>query len=403
MAIQQVANVNIILNGDGTSTSFTYSFESFYETVNGDSGQITNPGTVPTSATLINTVGNIPAGGAASLDGFGNIVLTFPSAWTGLGTCYIQLNFNSGTLAGTTQAWTSATALNTAWTLPLNGSNAVMVGFVVSGTLTGGTIVFEVSQDGANWFPVQGSITSGYTALTGWTPGVGSLPISIDVAGFAYFRNRISSVLTGTGTVTFIIQGDNSTNEPVPTVGQANGTNLHMTLDDAAGGNAVNTVVKGTQGARAITTQDIKDSGRTYVTFSATAAAGVTTEALFSFSQNKGGTVTAGVSSYTITSGKTFRIQSISVSVRAGAAAVPFSRCILRSNTAGATVATSNVVYNCGEVFGIAATIGVGGNETIEFPDGLEIAGNGTVSFGMSHLDQATTNIVNVTIAGFEY
>jgi hypothetical protein len=109
------------------------------------------------------------------------------------------------------------------------------------------------------------------------------------------------------------------------------------------------------------------------------------------------------VTSYTITSGKTLRIQSINVSVRAAAAAVPFSRCILRSNTAGATVVGSNVVYNCGEVFGIAATIGVGGQEMINFPDGLEIAGNGTISIGMSHLDQATTNIINVTICGYEY
>lgn len=278
-----------------------------------------------------------------------------------------------------------------------------MVGFVVSGSITGGTILFEVSQDGGNWLPIQGAIADGYTALTGWTSGVGSRAVQFDTAGYAYLRLRLNPVITGTGTVTFIIQGNETSIEPVPVVGQANGTNLHITLDDAAGGNAVNTVVKGTQGARAITTQDIKDSGRTYVSFSATGIAGVTGEALISFSQNKGGTVTAGVTSYTITSGKTFRIQSITVSVRAGAAAVPFSRCILRSNTAGATIATSSVVYNCGEVFGISATTGVGGQETISFPDGLEIAGNGTVSFGMSHLDQATTNIINVTIAGYEY
>ena len=150
--------------------------------------------------------------------------------------------------------------------------------------------------------------------------------------------------MVGAGSITVVQQTTQVSTVNVSTVGQPFGNQLHTTLDDSAGGNAVNTVVKGTQGARALATQDIKDSGRSYLTLTATAAAGVTTEALFSFSQNKGGTVTAGVSSYTITSGKTLRIQSMNVSVRAGAAAVPFSRCILRSNTAGATVVGSSVV-----------------------------------------------------------
>src|SRR5579863_1853753 len=146
MAIQQLVNITLNLQGDGSSTSFTYSFPSFYETVNQDGGQITNSTTLPTSAQIVGQQAPVPTGGTAAIDGFGNLTLNFPSAWSGQGLVSVALFFNSGTLAGTTQAWTSATALNTAWTLPLQGSNAVQVGFVVSGTLTGGTIVFEVSQ-----------------------------------------------------------------------------------------------------------------------------------------------------------------------------------------------------------------------------------------------------------------
>ena len=40
---------------------------------------------------------------------------------------------------------------------------------------------------------------------------------------------------------------------------------------------------------------------------------------------------------------------------------------------------------------------------SMDIPDGLEIAGNGTVSIGLSHLDQATTNIINLTSDGYEY
>lgn len=162
-------------------------------------------------------------------------------------------------------------------------------------------------------------------------------------------------------------------------------------------------LTKGTQGANGVSTQDLKDAGRTYVTFTALAAAGVTSEALFSFSQNKQGTVTGAVTSYVVTSGKTLRITAITISVRAGAAAVPFSRCVLRHNTAGATTASSPVAFLCPEVFGISATIGVGGQIAVAIPDGLEFRGDGTQTIGMSHLDQATTNIINVTICGFEY
>lgn len=168
-------------------------------------------------------------------------------------------------------------------------------------------------------------------------------------------------------------------------------------------GNVPPPTAKGTQGVTAQPVQNLKDAGRSYFTLTALAAAGVTAEALFTFSQNKAGTVTPSVTSYTITNGKILRIQSVTISVRAGAAAVPFSRCVLRSNTGGATVVGSNVVYDFGEVFGIAATIGVGGSMTINFPDGLEIAGNGTISIGVSHLDQATTNVLNFTLCGYEY
>lgn len=161
---------------------------------------------------------------------------------------------------------------------------------------------------------------------------------------------------------------------------------------------------KGAQ-ASAQSVQSLKDSGRTFITLTAQALAGVTSETLIStFNLNKGGTYTTGsVGSYTITSGKTLRIQNISMSIRAGAAAVPFSRMTLRSNTAGATVATSNILWQGPEVFGISATSGVGGQVSVDFPDGLEVAGNGTISIGMSHLDQATTNVINISIVGYEY
>ena len=237
MAIQQSVQIDLVLVGDGSALTFTYAFSKIFNMLVNGGGEafLFNAGTLPSSANVVNNP--IFPSCVSSLDGFGNLVLTFSSA-PGLGVVgpvSVQLLFNSGTLAGTTAAWTSATALNTTWTLPLNGSNSCAVGFVVSGTVTTGTLLFEVSQDGANWLPIQGAIADGYTSLTGWTPGVGSRVISFDTAGYAYLRMRLNPVITGTGTVTFIFQASNALAEPVPVVGQADGSKLHMVLDDATG------------------------------------------------------------------------------------------------------------------------------------------------------------------------
>jgi hypothetical protein len=207
MSIQQQATIQLPLLGDGVSTSFTYSFDKLYETISLDSGQITAPGTIPNSVAIDTVGGNIPTGGTASLDGFGNLVLNFPAAWSGQGYINLSLSFNSGTLAGTSQAWTSATAVNTTWTLPLQGSNSVLVPIVIAGTVTGGALQFQASADGATWLTVQGTTASSFQTIAQWNLVSGNTAIQFNVAGYSYFRITLSSVVVGTGSVTFIIQG----------------------------------------------------------------------------------------------------------------------------------------------------------------------------------------------------
>lgn len=207
MAITQQNQIVLILIGDGVATSFTYSFSKFYETITNDAGQITAPNTLPTSVSVQSVNGAVPVGTTATLDGFGNLVLTFPSAFSGQGQCIVNLEFASGTLAGTTAAWTSATALNTTWTLPLSGAESVLLGIVVTGTVTAGNLNFEVSMDGATWFATQGTLPTYFQFLIGaWTPASGNAALTFDTAGYSYFRVRLNPVITGSGTVTFIIQ-----------------------------------------------------------------------------------------------------------------------------------------------------------------------------------------------------
>lgn len=162
------------------------------------------------------------------------------------------------------------------------------------------------------------------------------------------------------------------------------------------------TLTKGTQGANGLSTQDLKDAGRTFVTLNADGVAGVTSNTALTFSKNVGNTVTATQTSYTITSGKTFRVQNITLALRSAAAAIAFAKVYLRSNSAGATVAASNIIWST-EINTNSATSGTGAWTVVDFPDGFEIAGDGTKSIGLSHLDQATTNLVSATLVGYEY
>jgi hypothetical protein len=212
MAIQQTVVIDLFLQGDGASTVFTYSFNKLFSLLLDSGGVVMNPSALPSSATTLGVPGTFPSC-VSTIDGFGNLVLTFGSAiGNGVsGEVTVQLNFASGTLSGTTAAWTSATALNTTWTLPLAGSAAVLVPFVVTGTVTAGTIIFQASADGATWFPIQGTLPTGFQTTSSWTPAIGNNAVLFNTTGYSYLRLSLSVVIAGSGTVTFIMQGTAAT------------------------------------------------------------------------------------------------------------------------------------------------------------------------------------------------
>jgi hypothetical protein len=162
------------------------------------------------------------------------------------------------------------------------------------------------------------------------------------------------------------------------------------------------TLTKGTQGSTGFSTQNLKDAGRTYITFTADAVAGVVAETLLTFTVNKQGTATASQTNYTVTSGKTLRIQAITIGVQAGAAAGEWVRVKLRHNTAGATTTASSLVLTAACGTGGATTAGMG-EESFPLPDGLEIFGNGTQTIALTHISSATTNVESITLVGYEY
>jgi hypothetical protein len=150
------------------------------------------------------------------------------------------------------------------------------------------------------------------------------------------------------------------------------------------------------------------NSNRTYKTFWAnTAASGTTTTETaitLTYANGIGGSTTTGTS-FTPTSGKTFRITSITFGCRGNSTATAqitvFS---LRVNTSGAVTTSSNI--NLSTVCATPSTANAWDRVTVSIPDGaLEIAGNGTIQWGMTANATFTTNAPtwDVLITGYEF
>lgn len=157
------------------------------------------------------------------------------------------------------------------------------------------------------------------------------------------------------------------------------------------------TLTKATQGATGFSVQDLKDAGRTAVILSVTAVASVAVEAMFTLNQWKAGTVTTGTS-YTVTAGKTFRLQSIQFGCRFAtpSTTVTFANC--RFNLRSGNLITSPLVYGDTK---LSAANTPTPNSDLAVPDGLEFPA--ATVLGVSHLSSAATLLLDLVLVGYEY
>ena len=190
-------------------------------------------------ATLDSTL----AAGTAPTDGFGVLQQynTTQPAPTNAQTVSLQSD-QSGNLLEfpgvqfkTGAAWTSATAVNTlqypTGTTTIGapiGAEAIIVQLDQTTTLTGGAVTFQGSYDGINWVSIPTgqlinpqtfvSLTNPYTFVASTQQ-----PFMIILQGFVYVRLNLTTVITGTGSVTpyWTVIGDS----PVSTVAIASGFN----------------------------------------------------------------------------------------------------------------------------------------------------------------------------------
>lgn len=110
-----------------------------------------------------------------------------------------------GRATPSTAAWTSATALNTALTQDVRGYSTVVL-TISSGTISGGNITFEVSdsQGFTNAYQIsanaQTNLANSASLTRAITTGANESWI-FNVSGYSAFRVRLSTVITGAGTV----------------------------------------------------------------------------------------------------------------------------------------------------------------------------------------------------------
>ena len=156
---------------------------------------------------------------------------------------------------------------------------------------------------------------------------------------------------------------------------------------------------KGVQSTAPMPTQDMKDSGRTYMTFYVDAIAGVTTEALVTMNINTAGTVSTGTS-YTVPTGKTLRLTTMSTTIRTTNTTSVYGRVRVRS--AAAVAATSGILLNT-DVSALtgAYAAGAGNNISYSVTDGIEIAAGQQI--GISQILSQTASTVSTIVSGFLY
>jgi len=159
-------------------------------------------------------------------------------------------------------------------------------------------------------------------------------------------------------------------------------------------------LVKGIQYPNGITTQNLKDAGRQRVSIVFQAVAPAVADTLLSIIKKIDGVALAASTTIPVTNNKTLRIESMTFSVKAGAAAAAFATFTLRINPTGvALIGTqSELRVDLGNT---AATIGAADKITIPFPDGFEV--KSPQQIGISAAAQAITNVLSVSLNGFEY
>lgn len=178
-------------------------------------------------------------------------------------------------------------------------------------------------------------------------------------------------------------------------------------LNDPTTFTGANVVAKGTQGANALATQDLKDSGRVFAVYSTTVtAAAANTEELTTLTpltESPVGTLSTGTAAtnFTVPAGKRFRIQNLHINVtNITTAAVVGARAVLRISNNAAITTASAALASAGAVTATALLGETSGGFCV-IPDGLELSG--TENFGVTYFATSVDAQIIIVLIGYFY
>lgn len=271
--------------------------------------------------------------------------------------------------AGASYATASGTITTAASTVA--SGNVGLAGNItvfIYGTHAGVNASFEISPDNTNWFPVAATRedTAGSETTTGVLPANTARAWTLGAPGFAFFRVRATAWTSGTANVA-IVAGTYPFEPMVSNVARKDTNRQAVFL----GWNAL------------------------------TGTAGVES-ALTNFTAgNRAGTALTAATSYTVTAGKTLRIQEIHVFLKSTSTVVNIGTYSLRQAASG-IANTSPVIWQ--GFLGITAATAAANtsvDEAYTFPDGFEIAGGQQITF--TYITSAATCTVSFGLTGYEY
>jgi hypothetical protein len=139
---------------------------------------------------------------------------------------------------------------------------------------------------------------------------------------------------------------------------------------------------------------------RTRVSIIFQAAAPSTIDTLLTLVKNTNGVPAVGATSIAVTATRILRITAITASIQANAAAAAFGTLNLRVNPTAAAVLASPSELRV-DLGNTEAVIGAARAITIPIPDGFELTG--AAQLACSFAAQAITNIISITLTGYEY
>jgi len=243
--------------------------------------------------------------------------------------------------------------------------------------------------------PVSGTVAVSNLPVTqpvSGTVGVNNFPATQPVSGTV-----TADLAAGTNVIGHVIADSGSTTAVTALPAIPAGTNLigHVDVDVIT----PPTLTKGTQGSTGFSVQDLKDSGRTFITFTVDQATGTTAKVLSTMSINRGGTVTSSTN-YTVASGKTLRIQNFSLSFQATVTTMNSSRAYLVATSSG-SVATTSPIADSLSASPTAALVNSVGQVEVGVPDGLEIPAGWDL--GLAHIEKIATGLVSISLNAYEY